>query len=114
MIFRYKGYNNFESMCDIQRNGNVIIATEIEENQGTSITNMVEQLALELCEMYKIKHEDLIWIELYNSGSYKKNMIDKERYSLVKFEIVSPCFKNPKWEPIDKVNALELFNKGYK
>ena len=35
------------------------------ENEGTSVTNMAEQLATQICQEFDIEPKHLIWIEHY-------------------------------------------------
>ena len=41
----YRGYYGCESHCTLEIYGNLVIATEADDNEGTSITNMAEHLA---------------------------------------------------------------------
>ena len=68
--YRFKGLRNFESWCslELQRlpdGRTVVIATEVRDNPGTSITNVAEGLALAVCQEYGIDPEQLVWIEHY-------------------------------------------------
>jgi hypothetical protein len=68
------GYQNAPSRCRIrifQQDGRtpVVIATELADNPGTSITNLAEQLCAEVIRAYfpvRFEHEEpVIWIEHY-------------------------------------------------
>lgn len=52
-------------ICDIEIIKNLVIATEMPENEGTSVTNMAEYLATQVCQEFGINPKHLIWIEHY-------------------------------------------------
>ncbi len=70
-VHKYAGYHNLPSRCRIriyQRDGRVpvVIATELDENPGTSITNMAEQLCAEVirtCLPERFEEEPVRWVE---------------------------------------------------
>ena len=68
-IFHYKGFGNCDSQCRIRiyesSEKTVVIATELDENEGTSITNVCERLIKEVCEYYELPFQKTIWIEHY-------------------------------------------------
>ena len=69
--FHYEGYRKCESHCliDIYRFDTsdrvVVVATEADDNPGTSVTNLAEHIATYVCRKHDIKFEELIWIEHY-------------------------------------------------
>lgn len=68
-IFHYKGFGNCDSQCRIRiyqtLDKTVVIATELDENEGTSITNVCERLIKEVCQCYELPFQKTIWIEHY-------------------------------------------------
>ena len=80
-----------------------IIATELAENTGTSITNAAEQAATEACRRFNIDPHRLVWIEHYNSESYRQRSRE-ETYDLVSFSSINPVaaviFDDPDWKPM--------------
>jgi hypothetical protein len=103
MIHLYKGFHGFDSHCDIQINGNVVIATELNSNKGTSVTNFAEYLATEICKKYNIPMEKLVWIEHYEAHG---------DYDLVTFTIDGDKFTSPKWTRISEEKAKQIFSAG--
>lgn len=95
MLYKYKGICNYDSICDIERVGNIIVVTELEENTGTSITNMAESLATKVCNSLRIDPDKLIWIE-----HYPESFGLRKPYSVVSFDYVQGKFHNPKWKDI--------------
>lgn len=63
--FDYRGYWNCESHCTLEIHGNLVIVTEADDNQGTSITNIAEHLATRVCHQFQIDPLKLVWIEHY-------------------------------------------------
>ena len=56
--FDYEGYHKCESHCLIEIHKHekctLVIATEADDNPGTSVTNMAEHIATEVCKQYEI------------------------------------------------------------
>lgn len=113
--FHYRGYYGCESHCTLAIYGNLVIATEADDNEGTSITNMAEHLATRVCHQFQIDPLKLVWIEHYpeRGGEWRSTPI-KESWDFVTFQQIAEsndgaprCLK-PKWNPItpDKVQKL--------
>lgn len=65
-IFYYKvKANSFPAHCRVRINGNTVIATELPDNTGMSITNAAEEVAMLVCQFYEIPIAQLVWIEHY-------------------------------------------------
>lgn len=88
--FHYKGYGRNESFCDIQVAGNLVIATELPDNPGTSITNAAEDVATAVCLRYQIPMKDLVWIERYHHSP--------DEYDRVFFDYFENTLRNPLWK----------------
>lgn len=82
--FRYLGYHGAMSLCHIkvERRGRsaLVVATELPDNPGTSITNAAEALATGVCRFYNLSPHGLEWIE-----HYLANGPAGETWSLVSF-----------------------------
>ena len=97
-VFVYKGYHGCESKCEIEIQRMiyvgrvVVVATELPDNPGTSITNMAEQLATQVCRAQNIAPQHLVWIEHYPGGSW----------DLVTFgwDWRVGAFAYPEWRPL--------------
>jgi len=76
-----------KTVCGVYREGNLVIARELKNNPGTSITNAAESLAKIACIYFNIKMEDLIWMEC----------TEKDGLERVYFDIVGGNFVNPVW-----------------
>lgn len=110
MELYFKDKNGRNTVCEIVRNGNVIMATELEKNMGMSVTNTCEEIAQECCEKYGIEPEKLIFIEHYTPASYEGS---RESYSRVNFRKVekeskNKVFGNPSWQHETEESVKQL------
>jgi hypothetical protein len=99
VIYHYKGYWNCDAKCDVeikkeQRKVTVIL-TELPDNPGTSVTNMVEHLATKIYHEFlsRTPIEDIAWIE-----HYPANRIRKETFDKVMMEWDGKNFAHPQWK----------------
>src|SRR2546421_12763932 len=72
--YRYRGFHGCESWCGLEiipidGGKTVIIATELADNPGTSVTNICEDLASVVCVELAIDPSSLVWIEYYDFPS---------------------------------------------
>lgn len=98
--FNYKGYGNCNSICgvDIEKLADgrtIVVLTELPENTGTSVTNMVEYLATEIYHSFLkgIPTQNIFWIE-----HYPERKPFPETFDRVIMTWDGQKFKNPKWE----------------
>lgn len=113
-MLRYRGYHGCPSQCRIrvyQAEGNpsispVLIATELESNPGTSVTNRIEVIATEVFRLLERPEAGLTVIE-----HYTKNAIAPERFALVTmiWEAGSG-FTTPRWKYLLPVNIEEMIS----
>jgi hypothetical protein len=113
---RFRGFHGCDGWCALEilraKDGKtVVIATEVKDNPGTSITNVCEQLAYWVCVEFSIDPSQLIWIEHYGypaPGDSKR----LRSYDLVTFTILPPghdaVFAHPKWRPMRDEDWLAL------
>lgn len=99
MLYKYKGFHGCDSICDIKVYENIVVATELNDNQGTSITNMAEVIATDIAKKYYIKMRKLIWLETYNNPPLNNR---------AHFDIKNNRFTDPAWEPITKEYIQDL------
>jgi len=100
MLYNYKGFHGCDSCCDIKVYGNIVVATQNDDNQGTSITNKAEDIAIDIAKMHGIKLNELVWYECYEGRL--------SACSKVEFEIEKNQFVNPSWEKESKENIQEM------
>jgi hypothetical protein len=100
--------------------GNVVVATEAPDNEGTSITNMAESVATQVARTYGIPLDKLIWIEHYvHEGPDPKPGGIPETFALVTFDTlamnrggnVGEALAHPKWKYLRRDEAVELLQR---
>ncbi len=117
-IHRYRGYWSDGGRCRIRiyrEDGHapVVICTQLQDNENTSVTNMAEYLAAEVVEEHSLP-TPLTWIE-----HYPEHAGEIGGYSLVKFsswELTEMCLGgvwrcrvgSPRWSPLrpEEVDVL--------
>ena len=62
-ILKYPGFNGIESCCIVRRFGDTVIATEVADNPGTSISDAIEIVATIIVDQFNIDPEKLQLIE---------------------------------------------------
>jgi hypothetical protein len=121
--FEFPGYFKKPAHTQIEvysrSNGgySVVIATELDNNDGVSITNGSESLAMELCRKLIIKPTDLILVEHYGAD-YGADQFLPEHWDLVRFSVGHPGkstknigrfqFGEREWFPLDKSQLERL------
>jgi len=80
--------------CRLQIYGSLVIATELPDNPGMSITNAAEEIATQVCETYEIYPQFLTWIEHYLHEDSRL----EETYDLVRFTWDQDHFIKPCWQ----------------
>lgn len=99
--FEYRGFHGCRCICSLEmlflHDGRIaVIATELEDNPGTSITNVAEHLASEACDRFDIDPDNLVWIETY--GYPASGPGERQRtYDLVTFARCKP--ESIRWSP---------------
>jgi len=109
-IFHFAGYFGCPSKCRIrwtQRGEKVIvIASQLPEDTGTSVTNRAEHLAEEVSKRYGLDPDRLVWLEHYpdrrSPGQRLPDPIFDEHFSLVSFHREGSQFSRPQWTRIEK------------
>lgn len=135
--YQYQGYSGCQSECQIEilrRDGQppIVIATELPDNQGTSITNMAEQLAAEINVRYlggRVGEPaaPMVWIEHYLCRCpYAKRGLHElftcESYSVVTFgsSVINEVWQHgrmsvtlgtPNWQHLER-EAADAMRKG--
>jgi len=119
--FKYKGFGGCDCVCNLEVHQNLVICSEREDNEGTSITNMAEHLATAICKQFDITPNNLIWIEHYPPTiDDRGHELHAESWSLVFFNLTGGGifaqdakafeFSNPRWVSIEKVIVEALID----
>ena len=118
MTFPYKGFHGCDSRCRIrifapdegETKPYVVIASELEDNKGTSVTNMAEHLATLLWSYLERPEAGMTWIEHYEERAFYGNRpLEKEDWDIVTFKTdAHGRFREPSWRRIKKEAVEEL------
>ena len=113
--FRYTGYHGCPSVCHLrifdrgQGEPYTVVATELDENHGTSVTNAAEKIAEAVWRFLERPAQGLSWIEHYRDRAFIGNRPQfKEQFDLVQFEQIGCTFRRPRWRRISKEEAEAL------
>jgi hypothetical protein len=106
--YRFRGFHGCASWCKLEilrlsDGRSAVIATELMDNPGTSITNAAEHLAYRVCVEFSIDPSRLVWIEHYGYPSaFEKG--NPRSFDLVTFRIPpaghDAVFADPTWRPM--------------
>jgi hypothetical protein len=119
-IFCWKGwgngFGNWLSKCRLRiiEHGDktIVIATELPDNHGTSITNCAEYLATLVVRQYELFPDRLIWIEHYLERSFGKYDRLAESYDLVELDWDGERFATPpRWKRITPETVEQLIGQ---
>ena len=119
-LYHFKGFGGCACVCRLRffeapTGETVIVATELLENEGTSITNMAEHLATQVCREFNIDPEQLLWIEHYTGLVDGPDERIPESFDLVSFDLSftedgQQCYRftEPHWRhmPLAEVSFL--------
>jgi len=129
--FEFRGFHGCRCVCSLEilllgDRRNAVIATEREDNPGTSITNVAENLASEVCDRFEIDPDKLVWIEHYgypgacactrdrtfDRVTFKRRDRDTIRWSPAlgrhKPDGWPGYFQEPSWRPMNDADWWEL------
>lgn len=113
-IHHYKRYLGCASRCRIRiyqdpERTPVVIATELQDNEGTSITNMAERLASEWSRDEQTgQPTEIIWIE-----HYPAERLFKETFALVTFgRDERGEFTTPQWQHITRAEVEQMIGEA--
>jgi hypothetical protein len=109
--YAYPGYHGYESACGLriwqQERESVVMATELPDNPGTSITNRAEALAMQVYHEFELWPPFTRWIEHYPpDGPYD------ETFAEVTFSIdPQKGLTRPKWRALTCEDAERLIGE---
>lgn len=114
MLFDFTDANRREAVTDIERYGNLIVATELKENPGMSVTNASEYIATQYARQHGMQLGSVVFVERYDDRSYSGGS-ETPNYSLVTF---SPGERNgephltaPNWKHLTESEYNALIEK---
>jgi hypothetical protein len=126
-LLRYRGYHGCRSECrvrlfapeagvDAPGTPHAVIATELETNPGTSVTNAAERLAWDVWCYLEKPEAGLTWIEHYpdrcflgGQGASRRPML-RESFDLVSFDRQAGTgrFLRPRWRRVSRFEVEAL------
>ena len=122
-VFDYRGYHGCPSTCRLRifepdteaekEKPLVVIATELESNLGTSITNAAERIATAVWKLLERPENGMTWIQHYADRAFLGGRPQlKEEFDLVEFTL-TPCqaFAHPKWRPTTKTDVETIIGQ---
>jgi hypothetical protein len=91
----------------------VVIATELPDNPGVSITNWAEYLATHFRRLYAQQGEAFIWIEHYpgRRSRYDPSEVIKEEFDRVLMRWNGREYVEPDWKPFDRRRVEEFIGE---
>jgi hypothetical protein len=111
--YLYRGYHGCPSYCWLRiymtPGQTMVLATELEDNPGTSITNMAAGLATEVVRAFHLPLDTLVWIEHYpahlgiNGGARLPASFDR-----VTFTPTPQGLQSPQWCRLSQTE-VEIF-----
>jgi len=107
--YDYLGFGRFPSHCGLEiiQKGNkyIVILTELEDNEGTSVTNAIEDIATQIknTRLANVNANDIIFIE-----HYEKIFDDKETYDVVtlSYDEQLKRYFQPRWNRISDIQEF--------
>jgi hypothetical protein len=105
MKYHYKGFWNCDCVCgvEIDQENKIVVFIELEENTGTSITNIIEILYCQFSERLETDWDSLTVFEVYDY-EFK----DKFSVSLVTLDVIPPGRIVPKWKFFERSEFLDF------
>ena len=90
----------------------VALATELDENPGTSVTNMAERLATEVARTFGLSLNTLVWIEHYpaRQGLSGRPRLP-ESFDQVTFTRTSHGLQHPEWRRLSQAQVETLLGQ---
>jgi len=112
LIYPFRGLCGAPSRCRLRiyeprEKPLVVLATELPDNPGTSITNYVEELAAEVWALLEKPACGMVWIEHYpERGSVHRRL--PEGFDRVTFRQTERGFAGPRWRPLARAEVEAL------
>ena len=115
-VFLYRGFHACPSYCWLRiytaPGQSVVLATELDENPGTSITNAAERLAMNVARTFGLTLDSLRWIEHYpeRQGSHGRPGLP-ESFDLVTFTPTAQGLQSPEWTRLNPAQVEAMLSQ---
>lgn len=112
----YTGYHACRCHCRLRiftaPGRAVVIATEMDDNPGTSVTNMAGPLAAQVSQEFGLPLETLVWIEHSpDRGFYAGKPTFPEVFAQVTFTLTPQGLRQPLWQRLPKGQVEALIER---
>jgi hypothetical protein len=115
-IYLYRGFHACLSYCWLRiyttPGQSVVLATEMPENPGTSITNAPERLSMEVTRTFRLALDTLTWIEHYpeRQGSHGHPLLP-ESFDQVTFTHTAQGLQCPEWHRLSQAQVEAMLGQ---
>ena len=112
-LYLYRGYHGCPSYGWLRiymtPGQTVVLATEVDDNPGTSVTNMAASLATEVVRTFRLPLDTLVWIEHYppRLGIHGGPRLPVS-FDQVTFTLTTQGLRHPQWRRLSQA-AVETF-----
>ncbi len=112
----YTGYHECRCHCRLRiftvSGRAVVIATEMDDNPGTSVTNMAGPLAAQVSQAFGLPLKTLVWIEPSpDRGFYAGKPTFPEVFAQVTFTLTPQGLRQPQWQRLPKGQGEALIER---
>jgi hypothetical protein len=115
-VFLYRGFHACPSYCWLRiytaPGQSVVLATEMPDNPGTSITNAAERLAMEVTRTFGLALDTLTWIEHYpeREGRNRHPPLPAS-FDLVTFTPTAQGLRSPQWRRLSQAQVEAMLGQ---
>ena len=109
-VFLYRGFHACPSYCWLRiyttPGRSIVLATEMHDNPGTSITNAAERLAMEVTRTFGLALDALTWVE-----HYPERPSLTETFDLVTFTHTAQGLQCPEWRRLSQAQVEAMLGQ---
>ncbi len=116
--FEFTAPNGLDAACrlrvyQITPELNVVLASELANNEGPSVTNSFEVIATEACREYDLKPGTCIFVEHYDyrGAPHYVNPLGEETFDFVDLTWRADRAESPKWRHGTKEQVCNLIGE---
>ena len=115
-LFLYRGFHACLSYCWLRvytaPGQSVVLATEMHDNPGTSITNAAERLEMNVARTFGLALDSLRWVEHYpaRQGSNGRPGLP-ESFGLVTFMPTAQGLQYPEWRRLSMAQVEHMLGQ---
>jgi hypothetical protein len=115
-LYLYRGFHGCPAYCWLRiyttPGQSVVLATEMHENPGTSITNAAERLAMEVTRTFRLSFDALTWIEHYPERLCRHGRPGlPASFDLVTFTRSAQGLQSPEWRRLSQAQVEAMLGQ---